>query len=38
VRGSVDEVLGAIVNIVNGEEEWDDVLKRLPEFVRKGEE
>jgi glycyl-tRNA synthetase len=38
VRASVDDVLGAVVNLVNGTEIWADVVKRLPEFVGQSED
>lgn len=38
IRASVDEVLGAIVSLVNGTELWTDVLKRLPEFLGQSED
>lgn len=33
VRASEDEILQAIKSLVDGEETWEDVRKRLPEFV-----
>ena len=33
VRASEDEICKAIKNLVDGEETWEDVRQRLPEFV-----
>jgi glycyl-tRNA synthetase len=33
VRASEDEILKAVKSIVDGEETWEDVAKRLPEFT-----
>jgi glycyl-tRNA synthetase len=38
IRASVDEVLGAVVNLVNGTEQWTDVLNRLPGFLGQSED
>ncbi|TVY45070.1 putative glycine--tRNA ligase [Lachnellula subtilissima] len=38
IRASVDDVLGAVVSLVNGSELWTDVLKRLPEFLGQSED
>ena len=38
VRASADDVLGAVVSLVNGTELWTDVLKRLPEFLGQSED
>jgi glycyl-tRNA synthetase len=35
VRAQLDDILGAIVNMVKGKESWDDVAKRLPAFEGK---
>lgn len=32
VRASIDEIVRAISNIVNGSEKWADVAARLPKF------
>ena len=33
VRASEDEILQALKSIVDGDETWEDVRKRLPEFT-----
>jgi glycyl-tRNA synthetase len=33
VRASEEQIIGAVKSLVDGEETWDDVRKRLPEFV-----
>lgn len=33
VRASEDEILQALKSLVEGDETWDDVVKRLPEFT-----
>lgn len=33
VRASEDEILQAIKSLVEGEETWEDIFKRLPEFT-----
>ncbi|KAL2848485.1 hypothetical protein BJY01DRAFT_211853 [Aspergillus pseudoustus] len=33
VRASEDEILQALKSLVEGEETWEDILKRLPEFI-----
>lgn len=33
VRGSEQDLLGAIVSMIDGKETWADVFKRLPEFT-----
>jgi len=38
VRASSDEIIGAVVTLVNGVETWDDVFKRLPEFTGQTED
>ena len=34
VRGGVDEVLEVVGRLVGGREEWEDVVKRFPEFLQ----
>ena len=38
VRASSEEVVGAVVSLVNGTESWVDVTKRLPEFTGQSED
>lgn len=33
VRASEDEILQAVKSLVDGEETWEDIRKRLPEFT-----
>ncbi|TVY46698.1 putative glycine--tRNA ligase [Lachnellula occidentalis] len=38
IRASVNDVLAAVVSLVNGTELWTDVLERLPEFLGQSED
>ena len=38
VRGAVAVVVDAVTQVVQGRETWEDVRKRLPEFVAEGRE
>jgi glycyl-tRNA synthetase len=33
VRASQDEIIAAIKSLVDGQETWEEVFKRLPEFL-----
>lgn len=36
VRASIDEIIASIKSLVDDVETWDDVFKRLPEFISQG--
>ena len=38
VRSSIEDMIGAVVNLVTGLEVWGDVLKRFPEFTGQNED